>query len=120
MFIMATEPIPNMRAADLKAYFADKHTEKDLADAYAMAHNQFWWVEDNEYDYEEGTPEHQAARAITDAWRSLMDAYKNRIFEILTAEGVVIPATGQIKVIAPFMARFGYFDGNGWWFKSNT
>ena len=68
MFVMAKEPIPNMSAAEVKAYFAEKHTVQDLADAYAIAHNKFWWVEDNEYDFEEGTPEHKAACAIPDEW----------------------------------------------------
>lgn len=42
MFVMTTEPIPYMSVADVKDYFADKHTEKDLADAYAIAHNKFF------------------------------------------------------------------------------
>jgi len=100
-------------------FFADKLTQTDLADAYAIAHNKLWWVENDEYDYEAGTPEHRAARAITDSWRILMDEYRNQIFEILMGEGIAIPATGQITVLAPFMARFGYIDGNGWWVKSN-
>ena len=117
MFVMAREPAPNMSAADIKAYFADKHAEKDLADAYAIAHNKFWFVEDNEYDYEEGTPEYKAACAITDEWGALMNEYKNRIFEILTIEGIVIPKTGKIKVMEPFMKRNGYTDHSGWWVK---
>lgn len=117
MYVMAEEPIPNMSAAEVKAYFADKHTEKDLADAFAIVHNKFWWVEDNEYDYEEGTPEHKAACAITDEWGALMDEYEARIFEILRNEGITIPKTGRISVLTPFMARHGYSDGNGWWIK---
>ena len=117
MFVMAQEPIPNMSASEVRTYFADNKTEKDLADAFAVVSNKFWWVEDNEYDYEEGTPEHKMACAITDEWGNLMDEYKKRIFEILTNEGVVIPKTGQIEVLKPFMARFGYIDGNGWWIK---
>ncbi len=120
MFVMTTEPIPYMSVADVKDYFADKHTEKDLADAYAIAHNKFFWVEDNEYDYEEGSPEHKAACAVTDEWGALMDEYKNRIFEILTNEGVTIPETTQIKILEPFMAKFGYINGNGWWIKQET
>ena len=120
MIVMAKEPVPNMSAAEVKAYFENKHTEKDLADAYAIAHNKFWWVEDNEYDYEEGTPEHIAACAITDEWRALMREYKARIFDILTNEGVTIPTTGQFGVLVPFMARNRYADGNGWWIEENT
>jgi hypothetical protein len=99
MFVMTKEPIPDMNAAEVRAYFADKHTEADLADAYALASNKFWWVEDNEYDYEVGSPEHKAACAITDEWKTLMVEYEKRIFEILTNEGVVIPEVGRIKVL---------------------
>ena len=119
MFIMGKEPIPNMSAEEVRAFFADKHTQKDLADAFAVTSNKFWWVEDNEYDYEEGTPEHKATCAITDEWRNLMDEYENQILEILTSEGAIIPATGRIEVLKPFMARFGYIDGNGWWIKQD-
>ncbi len=117
---MLQEPIPNMSATEVKDFFTGKSTDKDLADAYAITHNKFWWVEDNEYDYEEGSPEHKMACAITDEWGTLMDEYKNKIFEILTSEDVAVPATGQIEVLKPFMARFGYIDDNGWWIKQET
>ena len=80
MFVMAQEPIPNMSASEVRTYFADKKTEKDLADAFAVVSNKFWWVEDNEYDYEEGTPEYKMACAITDEWGTLMDEYKKKNF----------------------------------------
>ena len=119
MFVMSQESNPNMSVSEVRAYFADKKSEKDLADAFAVASNKFWWVEDNEYDYEEGTPEHKMACAITDEWGCLMDEYKTKIFEILTNEGVIIPSKGQIEVLKPFMARFGYIDDNGWWIKQD-
>lgn len=117
MFMMAEEPIPGKSAAEIKAYFFDKNTEKDLADAYAITSNKFWWVEDNVYDYEKGSPEYQIACAITDEWENLMCEYENKIFEILKNEGITIPSTGRIDVLKPFMAKFGYADGNGWWIK---
>jgi len=117
MFIMAIEPIQNMNASEVRAYFADKHTQKDLADAFAMTSNKFWWVEDNVYDYEAGSPEQQAALAVTDEWGALMDEYESRICGILTAEGVVIPKIGKIKVLEPFMKKHGYINGRGWWIK---
>lgn len=116
--IMAGEPIPNVSPANVRNYFIGKQTEKDLADAFAIASNKFFWVADNEYDYEEGTPEHRLAREITDAWCALMDEYEEKIFKILVSEGVVIPENGRIRVLKPFMARNGYVDGNGWWVKA--
>ena len=115
--VMASEPISNKTPTDVRNYFAERKTEKDLADAFAITSNKFWWVEDNVYDYEEGTPEHIAARAITDEWGALMDEYEERIFMILRNEGVEIPETGRIKVLKLFMKKNGYIDGNGWWIK---
>lgn len=117
MIIMGQEPTPDKTAQEIHILFADRTTEKDLADAFALASNQFWWVEDNVYDYEKGTPEYQEARRIADEWGELMDEYKTRIFEILMREGIFIPSTGQIKVLEPFMSKHGYVDGNGWWIK---
>ena len=119
MFVMSQESNPNMSVSEVRAYFADKKSEKDLADAFAVASNKFWWVEDKEDEYEERTPEHKMACAITDEWGCLMDEYKTKIFEILTNEGVIIPSKGQIEVLKPFMARFGYIDDNGWWIKQD-
>ena len=116
--IMASEPIPNKTPTHVRGYFAERKSERDLADAFAIASNKFWWVEDNVYDYEKGTPEYIAARAITDEWGALMDEYEERIFMILRNEGVEIPETGRIKVLEPFMKRNGYRDGNGWWIKN--
>ena len=116
--IMASEPIPNKTPTDVRGYFAERKSERDLADAFAITSNKFWWVEDNVYDYEEGTPEYIAACAITDEWGALIDEYEERIFMILRNEGVEIPETERIKVLEPFMKRNGYRDGNGWWIKN--
>ena len=115
--IMASDPIPNKTPTDVRNYFAERKTEKDLADVYAISHNKFWWVEDDVYDYEEGTPEYEAARVIVDEWGALMDEYEERIFMVLRSEGITIPKTGRIKILEPFMKRNGYRDGNGWWIK---
>jgi hypothetical protein len=114
--LMMSEPIPNKTPTDVRIYFSERETEKDLADAFAIVSNKFWWVEDNVYDYEEGTPEYIAACAITDEWGALMDEYEERIFAILRNEGISIANRGQ-SVLYPFMKRNGYRDGNGWWIK---
>ena len=104
--------------AKMKRYFFGKQTEKDLADAFAIASNKFFLLADNEYDYEEGSKEYVEARAITDEWCALMNEYEEKILEILRSEGVIIPETGRIRVLKPFMARNGYIDGTGWWIKA--
>ena len=113
--IMASEPCPNVTPEDIRSQFHGCLSEQNLADAFAICSNKFWWVEDNVYDYEEGTPEHKQAQAITDEWCELMEHYEEQIFCILRSEGVEIPDTGRIAVLIPFMERNGYYDSNGWW-----
>ena len=118
-YVMMSEPIPDMSVEDIRNWFAENNDEQGLATAYAVVHNKAWWVEDDVYDYEEGTEEYKKACQITDEWFALMDELVEKIFDILRSEGVDIPETGQIKVLAPFMERYGYFDGNGWWIKKD-
>lgn len=116
-YIMGEEPLSDMTPQDLQNHFSGSLTEKELATAFALSSNEFWWVEDNVYDYEEGTPEHKEAKRITDEWCCLMEHYEEQIFDILRTEGVEIPDTGRIVVLIPFMERNGYLDGNGWWIE---
>ena len=115
--VMASEPHPNITPEDIRSRFHGCLSEKDLADAFAVCSNKFCWVEDNVYDYEEGTPEYEQAKAITDEWCELMDEYEEQIFVILRGEGIDIPERGQIIVLTPFMEKHGYKNGNGWWIK---
>ena len=115
--IMGGDPAPDVSAEGLKADALRAETEKELADAYAMASNKAWWVEDDVYDFNEGTPEYKEARRITAEWFAVEELIRNKIFEILRAEGVNIPKRGYNEVLVPFMDRNGYRDGSGWWVR---
>ena len=78
--MIMNNPFTDKSPAEIQSCFADKHTEKDLADAYAVTSNMFWWTADNIDDYDENTPEYQSACAITDDWAALMDMYQRKIF----------------------------------------
>lgn len=117
MYIMGVEPCPDMTAEDLRSKYANMTSEKELADAYAIASNQFWWIEDDLYDYEEGTPEYKSALDNVASWKKILQEYEDKVFGILKSEGVTIPDTGRIKVLIPFMERNGYTDRSGWWIK---
>lgn len=113
--IMGEEPLPGRKPEEILEWYNSHHTEAGLAHAFADASNEFFWVEDDEYDYEDGTPENEKAQMITDAWGELMDKLKEEIFVILRSEGIAIPERGQISVLKPFMERNGYYDRSGWW-----
>lgn len=118
IIVMGEEPIPGLTPEDIQNWYNENRSEKALAQAFAVVSNKFWWVEDNEYDYEEGSIEHKKVCETTQLWGNLMDQLKAEIFVILKSEGVNIPETKQIDVLEPFMTRNGFYDGNGWWIKN--
>lgn len=116
-FVMCSEPAPDLSAEMTAEAIERIKTEQELADLFAIVDNKARWVEDDVYDYEAGTAEYQQAVEVADEWFALSDILRHRILAILRAEGVVIPKTGQIYVLEPFMKRNGYRNGQGWWVK---
>ena len=120
LHIMVSEPAPEMSVDDVRIWLDGPLSEKELAEIFAAVSNKFWWVEDNEYDFEEGTEEYKEAVRITDEWGCLMYECLNRIFDIMKSEGVTIPDKGYNDVLIPFMTRNGFKDGSGWWIEEES
>jgi hypothetical protein len=119
-YVMVQDPLSDTSAEEIEDYFKDKTSNQDIADAYAITSNKFWWDEDDQYDFKEGTEEYKKGLKAVDEWRRLMKYYETKIFRILRSEGKTIPKTGRIRVLAPFMEKYGYFDGNGWWIRKQN
>lgn len=116
-FVMCGEPSPNLTIEKAYQIFNKIKTEEDIANLFAVVENKAWWIEDEIYDFEEGTEEHRKAVERTDMWFSLADKLKEMIFDILKSENIEIPDKGQIVLLEPFMKRNGFRDGQGWWIK---
>lgn len=116
-FVMCSDPSPDLTAEMVSEAMEKIETEQELASLFAVVENKAWWIEDEEYDYNEETNEHKQAKERTDVWFALADKLKNRIFDILRTEGFDIPETRQIDVLESFMKRNGFIDGQGWWIK---
>ena len=116
VYVMGADLCPGLTAEDVLTLIKNIKTEEELAKRFALVDNKAWWVEDDIYDYEEGTIEYLNACENRDTWFSISDKLRERIFAILREEKVSIPEKGQITVLRPFMERNGFYDGNGWWF----
>ena len=120
MVIMSGDPLPNRSLEEMWDIARNYSTTQELVDAYAGAHNKFWWVEDDEYDFEEGTEEHIKARAVTDAWGQVMNYLEEQVITCAGKEGLFAerrPDSGLVKQLERFMGKYGYRDGRGWWVK---
>ena len=93
---------------------------EELVDAYVLVHNKFWYIEDDLYDYEEGTEDYIRVRDNVEAWGEMMDLLDDRVMSTAKEEGLLAerqPDSGTIKQFEEFMKKYGYRDGRGWWVK---
>ena len=107
---------------DMKKIIANIKTTQDLADAYATVNNIWPIKEDEIYDYEEGTKEYEEACSITSAWLELCEKLEKQAIKVATEEGLIDESMkdwGTFYQLEPFMNKYGYYDGSGWWIEKD-
>lgn len=107
---------------DMKKIIANIKTTQDLADAYATVNNIWPIKEDEIYDYEEGTKEYEEACSITSAWLELCEKLEKQAIKVATEEGLIdesMKDAGTFYQLEPFMNKYGYYDGSGWWIEKD-
>lgn len=117
-FVMCGEPSANLTTEGVEQAIGKIKTELELATLFAAVENKAWWIEDEEYDFDQETEEYKKIKEKTDLWFALADKLRNRIFAVLQTEGIEIPDTKQIAVLELFMKRNGFKNGQGWWIKA--
>ena len=116
--ILAGDPMPDMSVEKMQQIISSIATTQELVNAYVNVHNKFWFIEDDLYDYDEGTAEYERVRSIVDAWGDMMDELDKRVMDTAAAEGLLAerqPNSGTVKQLEAFMDKYGYRDGCGWW-----
>ena len=118
--IMGGDPLPKKSLEEMWVIAKGCRTTRELVDAYAGTSNKFFWIEDTEYDFEEGSEERKEACAIIDAWEELMDYLETRVISCAIGEGLFAerqPNSGLAKQLEAFMRKYSYRDANGWWIR---
>ena len=107
----------NMSPDDIRKWLEGNNSCQDLVDTFAVVCNQAFSVADNEYDYPQGSNSYQRAVEITDSWFILFDDLLNLVISFAREEGYSIPDSGYHYSLIPFIEKYGYTDGSGWWIK---
>lgn len=116
--IMGSEPLAGVEIKDMEQYAAEAMSSEEIVKIFAAVHNKFWFIEDDVYDYEEGSEEYLRVSAIVDAWGKLMDQIEERLIQKAKLESFMDASEEHphsIVVLTPFMEHYGYRDGSGWW-----
>ena len=99
---------------------ASFESTQELVDLFVQAHNKFWFIEDDLYDYDVGADEYNKVRTMVDSWGVIMDELQDRLAAVAIKEGYFSPDEKNpkyIETMKPFMKHYGYRDGRGWWVK---
>lgn len=111
--ILASEPLESFLPDDVKVWLEKNYSEQHLADAFAGVSNKTTWLM------------HDADEDLTvleklEKWHELYEELYSKIFEILKEENISknthhILEGGTHYIVKPFMEKYGYRDGSGWW-----
>lgn len=118
--ILAVDSLPDVSVEEMQQIISSITTTQDLVNAYVNVHNKRWFIEDDPYDYDEGTDEYENARSVVDAWGNMLDELDKRVVDTASAEGLLAerqPDSGTVKQVEAFMDKYGYRNGRGWWVK---
>lgn len=118
--VFLRDPMPGKNINEMKQEIADIKTAQELVDAYVNIHNKFWFIEDDFYDYDEGTEKYEIAYKNVAAWGDMMQELDKRVMEAADQEGLLAekqPNHGTIRQLKAFMDKYGYRDSCGWWIK---
>lgn len=114
------EPLAGVAVEGMKAKADHINSVRELAAVYATVDNQAWCIEDDIYDFEEGTGERKNAEVRVDAWMKLSNELEERIVRQARKEKLLRekqPNSGLVRQLEPFMEKYGYRNANGWWIE---
>lgn len=120
--ILCREPLAGVSPEEMREIALAAGTVQELADTFVSVWNQYGWIEDDLYDYPEGTEEYERFRTVVRAWGDLRAELLERVMEAAKKERLLVKEgnLGLIRRLEPFMKKYGYRDGRGWWVREDT
>lgn len=113
--IFVNDPLPSFLPDDIRVWLKDNYSEQNLADAFATTHNKVGWlIHEADEDW--------AVQEMFEKWNELYRELYTKIFEILREENISKNTNHKLKggthyIAKPFMEKYGYRDGGGWWIQ---
>ena len=89
MIIFSDEPMPEVSVQEVKQILLTIHSADELVDLYVLVHYKFWFIEDDLYDFEEGTEAYKRMCNIIDEWSESNDQLTDRVIHAAMDEGLL-------------------------------
>ena len=97
-------------------------SSSDLAKVYATVHNECFLTAHEMDNFGEGA-ENQKNIKLFNEWKNLYDYLSDKVLQRAMVEKLLDiknQNNGLFRKVEPFMNKYGYCDGNGWWKKEST
>lgn len=113
--ILTSEPLESFLPDDVKVWLEKNYSEQHLADVFAGVSNKVGWLmHESDEDW--------AAQEMFERWDELYEELHSKIFEILKEENISQNTNHNLEggthyIVKPFMEKYGYRDGSGWWIE---
>ena len=110
---MGEDPLPEMDIQEIRNRISTIISTQELVDIYAEVHNKFWFIEDDLYDYDEGTAEYESMCSVIDAWGKTLGDLNDRLMEKADEDGCLLNMDdcGIVKRLDKFMDIMMEMDG---------
>ena len=106
-----------MSPDDIRTWLEHGRSRQEIVDAFVAVSTHALVVEDDIYDYKEGSKEYQWASWVISKWFDLYHKLKAQVIIFAKDEGYDIPEKGYHYPFIPFMESYGYEEHDGWWIK---
>ena len=114
--VMCKEPLPDISPKEMWRICSQLKKTQEIVNTFAAASNEFWWIEDNVYDYEEGTEDYKEACRITYEWKELLDYLEDKVVQRAKEEKLMKrdeKYPRAISSLSPNMEKYGYQNKQG-------
>ena len=115
-FILSGE-FAGMTPDDIRVWLEQDRSRQEIVDVFVAVSTHAYVIEDEIYDFKEGTKEHQWASWVISKWFDLCRELTARVISLARDEGHDVPDKGHHYPLIPFMESYGYRESGGWWRK---
>ena len=116
--VMVKDPLPDISPKEIRKKYESVKSTRELVEIYAAVHNKLFWDIFDLDDYKKDTEEYRIFFRKLQRWEKLLDDIEDKVMNEANKEHLLISdeeISGIYYRMEPFMKKYGFVNGCGWW-----